>query len=114
MVINRNGVTAGYSESSDFKLIPRTVLAQMRLHGWTIRACGALCGLYGGIIAPVAGSLLTAIAWLTGPKWHELPLQRGGAILLFLTIPLLVFGAHCLDLIDKQNEEAKKHRFGRD
>jgi hypothetical protein len=61
-------------------------------------------GLSCGIISPLIGSVLTAIAWFTGPEWHGLPLHRGGTVLLFLTIPFLIFGAHCLDLIDKQNK----------
>jgi hypothetical protein len=32
-------------------------------------------------------------------------LQRFSTILLFLTIPLLVLGAHCLDLLDAEREK---------
>jgi hypothetical protein len=93
------------SESSlpKTRLIPRDLVDQMRARGWTWRAGGAVFGLSGGIISPLIGSVLTAIAWFTGPEWHGLPLHRGGTVLLFLTIPFLIFGAHCLDLIDKQN-----------
>ena len=82
----------------------------MRVHGWTWRSGGAVCGLCCGIISPVIGLVLTAIAWFTGPVWHGLPLHRGGTVLLFLTIPFLILGAHCLDLVDKQAKEAKKPR----
>ena len=92
------------------KLMPRSVLEQMRVHGWTWRSGGAICGLVFGIISPLVGSILTAIAWFTGPEWHGFAIQRYGTVLLFLTIPLLIFGAHCLDLIDKQDEEASKSR----
>jgi len=88
------------------KLKPGILMEQMRVHGW--RCGGAVCGLCGGIISPVIGSVLTAIAWFTGPVWHGLPLHRGGTVLLFLTIPFLIFGAHCLDLLDRQDKEAKK------
>jgi hypothetical protein len=57
------------------------------------------------------GSALTAIAWFTGPVWHGFAMQRDGTVLLFLTIPLLIFGAHCLDLMDKQEEEVTQARF---
>jgi hypothetical protein len=42
--------------------------------------------------------------WFTGAVWHGHSLQRFSTILLFLTIPLLVLGAHCLDLLDKERE----------
>ena len=95
------------------KLMPRSVMEQMRFHGWTWRSGGAVFGLSLGIICPLIGSILTAIAWFTGPKWHGFFLQRDGTVLLFLTIPLLIFGAHCLDLMDKQDDEARKSRKGR-
>jgi hypothetical protein len=82
----------------------------MTVHRWTWRACGAVFGLSCGIISPLIGSVLTAIAWFTGPEWHGLFIQRYGTVLLFLTIPLLIFGAHCLDLVDKQEEKARKSR----
>ena len=83
----------------------------MRVRGWTWRSAGAVCGLGCGIIAPLVGSILTAIAWFTGPEWHGLFLQRDGTVLLFLTIPLLFFGSHCLDLVDKQEEKPKRSRY---
>ena len=90
------------------KLKPGSLMEQMRVHGWSWKSGGAVCGLCGGIISPAIGSVLTAIAWFTGPVWHGLPLHRGGTVLLFLTIPFLIFGAHCLDLLDRQDKEAKK------
>jgi len=86
------------------------LVEQTLVHGWTWRTGGAVFGLCGGIVSPLIGSVLTAISWFTGPEWHGLPVHRGGTVLLFLTIPLLIFGAHCLDLMDKQDEEATKSR----
>ena len=63
-----------------------------------------MCGLCGGIVAGLLGSIITAVAWFTGPEWHGYLLQRDGTILLVLNIPLLIFGAHCLDLMDKKRE----------
>ena len=88
-------------------------MEQMRVHGWNWRSGGAVCGLSFGIISPLIGSILMVIAWFTGPEWHGLPLHAGGTVLLFLTIPFLIFGAHCLDLLDlsdKQDEETRKYR----
>jgi hypothetical protein len=65
---------------------------------------GALVGLCGGIMVGVLGALITAVTWFTGEEWHGVLLKRDGTILLFLTIPLLIFGAHCLDLIEKKTK----------
>ena len=93
------------------KLKPGRLMEQMRVHGWTWTSGGAVCGLCFGIISPIIGSVLTAIAWFTGPEWHGLPLHWGGTVLLFLTIPFLIFGAHCLDLSDRQDKAATKSRL---
>ena len=79
----------------------------MSVHGWTWQATGGVFALSCGIISPLIGSVLTAIAWFTGPEWHGLYLQRDGTVLLFLTIPLLILGAHCLDLADKQRRKSR-------
>jgi len=84
------------------KLTPSSVMDQIHLHGWNWKSAGAVVGLGLGILSPLAGSILTATAWLTGPRWHGFFIQRDGTVLLFLTIPLLIFGAHCLDLMDKK------------
>ncbi len=93
------------------KPIPHGLGKQLNAQGWTWKATGAVFGLSFGIISPLIGSVLTAIAWFTGPVWHGFFIQRSGTVLLFLTIPLLIVGAHCLDLMDKQDEGASKSRL---
>jgi hypothetical protein len=66
---------------------------------------GAAFGLIGGLISPLVGSVLTIIAWFTGPIWHGIHIQRDGTALLFLTIPLLVIGACGLDLLDVETKK---------
>ena len=102
-------MTTEYSFQT-MKLTPRLVLEQMHVHGWNWRSAGAVFGLCFGIVSPLIGSILTALAWFTGPLWNGFFIQRDGTVLLFLTIPLLIFGAHCLDLLDKHDEEAKNLR----
>jgi hypothetical protein len=90
------------------ELTPRSIINELRCHGWTLKTGSAVFGFCGGVVAGVLGSILTAVAWFTGPVWHGHPVQRFGTILLFLTIPLFVLGAHCLDLLETQAE--RKHR----
>jgi hypothetical protein len=92
------------------KLTPQRVIAQIRFQGSTWAGWGAICGLCFGIISPVLGSIFTVVAWFTGSEWHGLHLHRTGTVLLALTIPLLAFGAHCLDLVDRKNKEARHLR----
>ena len=91
----------------DSDLTPDRLTEALRCHGWTWKSTGACVGLLGGVIAPLVGLALTALAWVIG-DWHGFHLGRDGAVLLFLTIPLLIFGAHCLDLLDKETECAEK------
>ena len=99
------------SSLAETKLILRDPSEQVTVHRWTWRTSGAVFGLSCGIISPLIGSILTAIAWFTGSEWHGFFIQRDGTVLLFLTIPLLIFGAHCLDLMDKQDEGSSKSRL---
>ena len=89
----------------DNQLIPGGIKAALRAHGWNCKSTGACIGLIGGVIAPLVGAAFTALGWLIG-DWHGIHLGRDGTVLLFLTIPLLIFGAHCLDLMDKDHEGA--------
>jgi hypothetical protein len=82
----------------------------VRVYGWTWRSGGAAFGLGAGIICPIIGSVFTAIAWFTGPVWQGMYLRRDGTILLALTIPLLLFGAHCLDLVDSRGRTTRTAR----
>jgi hypothetical protein len=92
------------------KLTPQSVMEQINLHGWNWRSSAAVCGLFFGFLSPLAGLVLTAIVWFTGSHWHGNLIQHCGTLFFVLTIPLLIFGGHCLDLIDKENERAKSRR----
>src|SRR5689334_19110817 len=101
------------SQISPQKPIKRSLIEQISIRGWTWQSGGAACGLCFGLFALLIGSVLTAITLFTGPGWHGFALQRDGLVLLFLTFPLLAFGAHCLDLLDQQEQETKKTRSNR-
>ena len=72
------------------------------LHGsWNRRSSGVAIGLCGGFVALIAGSILTLVSWFIDPKWHGVFLHQTSTFLFVLALPLLVIGAHCLDLIDR-------------
>lgn len=75
---------------------------------WDYRSLGAIAGLAGGLIAALFGSVLTAISWFADAGTR---VQTLGTVLLFLTIPLLVIGAQCLDMIEKKKDRAREARF---
>jgi len=85
-----------------------SIFTNLRIRGWNRSTCGAAFGLIGGIVAPIFGSVLTAVGWISGPSWHGFAIHRIGTVLLFSTIPLLLFGAHCLDLADHNGHEVKR------
>ena len=84
------------------------LIAEVKRHGWTWQACGAVFGLAGGLVTAISGSLLTAVMWIVGGEGYGSFLQVFGAVLMFLTMPLLIFGAHCLDLQDRLPKQKDK------
>lgn len=68
---------------------------------WTWKNYAALFGLGGGLLAPIFGSILTMISWFADPEWHGLSMHRAATTLFVLSMPLLLLGAHCLDLLDR-------------
>jgi hypothetical protein len=76
----------------------------VRMNPWAWQSIGAISGLLGGVLVPVLGSLLIAVAWfIHSPEFSVLNVLIIG--LFTLTIPLLVGGAHCLDLLERKTSE---------
>ena len=71
---------------------------------WKIR--GVVFGLCGGLLAPIVGSILTVISWFDDIAWHGLSMRNVGTALFALSIPSLILGAHCLDLLEKEKARA--------
>src|SRR5262245_39771826 len=94
----------GEQALQEVELSSQAVISELRRHGWSMKTFGAAVGLCGGIVAAVAACALTIVGWLTHAAWHGVLLQRSGTVLFFLMIPLLVFGAHCLDLLDGEGK----------
>jgi CHASE2 domain-containing sensor protein len=96
------------SNNDDQRVRPLLTAAK---DGWTWRWIGTACGLGGGIACVLLGSLLTAVTWFTGATSYGPFLHKLGTTLLVLTIPLLLFGGHCLDLIEQEKDNARRNRF---
>lgn len=75
---------------------------------WTWRAAGAAFGLAGGTVAALLGTLLSAGAWMLGDESNGLSLHGVGNLLLLSTIPLLLLGGHCLDLLEKRRAKSEQ------
>jgi hypothetical protein len=88
-----------YIEGRNLSLLVTTYKLPERRSRWETR--GAAIGLFGGLMAPILGSVLTVISWFTDPAWHGFSLHIAGTSLFVITFPLLLLGAHCLDLLDK-------------
>jgi hypothetical protein len=63
---------------------------------------GAVVGLCGGFAAVLIASILTVETWVSA--WHVLALQRLATALFIVTIPLLIFGSHCMDCLDEKRK----------
>lgn len=90
--------------------MPRAV-AELISGTWNWKNAAAAFGLSAGFIAPIVGSIITVISWFRDPVWHHVALHQAGTTLFVLTLPLLVLGAHCLDLLDndKKAQRASQH-----
>jgi hypothetical protein len=64
--------------------------------------CGAGIGLVGCVLAPLIGVLLAVIARMEGNGGHGPLLSKLSTVLFLLTIPLLIFGGYCLDVLEKR------------
>lgn len=98
-----------YILSEDFST-PDSAMREL-LHGrsnWKSR--GAVIGICGGLIAPIFAAVLTLISWFTDPVWHGFSVHVAATALFVVAFPLLIFGAHCLDLLDKDKKLAQASR----
>ena len=69
---------------------------------WAWQSIGAVSGLVGGVLTPVIGTLFIAATWFIHSERVVSSLDGLGVVSFVLTIPLLTFGAHCLDLLERK------------
>lgn len=80
---------------------------QTQKTAWTWQSLGAACGLAGGFVCLSLGGLCTALGWLIRTRGNAAFCSRLGTILLCLTIPLFLLGAHYLDLADRAEKKQR-------
>ncbi|MCA1815594.1 MAG: hypothetical protein LC746_04175 [Acidobacteria bacterium] len=68
---------------------------------------GAASGL-AGVAAIFVGAALCAISWLGGNNRVTALLGGIGVVTLLLALPLLAFGAHCFDCVDRDAKNASR------
>jgi hypothetical protein len=75
-------------------------------------ACAA-AGLFGGVASAMFGSVFTGASWFVANEGARGWLSTTGAVLLFLTIPLLILGGFCMDWLekDKPKRDPKSSRY---
>lgn len=69
---------------------------------WTWQAICAVVGFAGGIVSALFGVVFTALSWLPVPRDAAAHLHSLGTVVFCLTIPLLIFGGYCLDLLERK------------
>ncbi len=67
---------------------------------WSWQSVCAVLGLAGGIIAPILGATADVITWFVHSQGVNSYLHVLSIVLCALTIPLLIFGAFCLDSLE--------------
>ncbi len=73
---------------------------------WTRQSVGAVLGLGGGAAAFVLTMTLSVFSWLTRDDLAPV-LKEIGFVSLISVLPLLAFGAHCLDLLEKESRDVQ-------
>ena len=74
----------------------------IEINPWAWQSIGAVSGLIGCVVSPVIGTLLIALSSFVHSESLVSYLNGLCIVCFVLTIPLLAFGAHCLDLLERK------------
>jgi hypothetical protein len=66
---------------------------------WAWQSVCAVFGLVGGVIFPLLGAIADVMAWFVNSETVTSYLRVSSIVLCALTLPLLILGASCLDLL---------------
>lgn len=69
---------------------------------WRWPSIGAAMTLGGGLLAPIIGAVLNLLASYARPGYERPILFKASTICYVLTVPLLMLGAHFLDLLEQK------------
>lgn len=75
--------------------------------GWTYLRTMEALGLGGGVAALFIGLVLCGVGWAEGSRDGAHILVVGGTALLLFAAPLLLLGAHCLDVEESRERRAR-------
>jgi hypothetical protein len=67
---------------------------------WSWWHAGAAFGMGGGFLGGVVGLVLTMMSWSERNDMAATDINRMATVLIFLTIPMMIFGSYCLDKIE--------------
>lgn len=79
-----------------------------------LQVAGAIMGLIGGIGAGIFGGLLITAGWMSINENARHWLSSAGSTLLELTIPLIILGGWCLDLLERNQPRKAGHTPSRE
>jgi hypothetical protein len=77
---------------------------------WSWRHTGAAVGMIGGFMAGLVGFFLVILQIAETNERAATDLNRLATILLFLTIPMMLFGSFCLDKIEAMDKAIRIER----
>ena len=80
----------------------RRIYLLIRKNRWTRQSIGASLGLAAGLLSIILGAVLWAIVSLLAPGSFRSSLNAVDILFFAFSLPLLAFGAYCLDLLEKR------------
>ncbi len=72
---------------------------------WAWQSICAVLGLAGGVIAPILGATADVVTWFVHAQPVNSYLRVSSIVLCALTLPLLILGALCLDLLESKTSK---------
>lgn len=79
----------------------------IRKNPWAWQSVCAVLGLAGGVIAPILGAIFDVITWFVHSILVNSYLHVISIVLCALTLPLLILGASCLDLLEAKTKNTQ-------
>ena len=101
--MNQNYELAEYEELDIYEEMHRLI----EMNPWAWQSICAVAGLVGGVLSPVLGTLLIAVTWFIHSEVVVSTVNVLSIISFVMIIPLLTFGAHCLDLLERKTGSIK-------